>query len=67
MSLGAHFVFAWCPRWALGIHVLDALCFCLVVEAQAVGTAKHASCMEKVRLIQERGGSDAHTSPGARK
>lgn len=66
MSLGAHFVFAWCPRWALGFHVLVALCFCLV-EAQAVGTAKHASCMEKVRLIQEGGGSDAHDSPGAHK
>lgn len=59
-------MFAWCPRWELGFYVWDALCFCLV-EAQAVGTAKHASCMQEVRPIQEGGGPDAHASSGARK
>ena len=41
-------MFAWYPRWASGFNGWDDLWFCLE-EARAVGTAKHASCMQKVR------------------
>lgn len=42
-------------HWA---SMRGVLCFCLE-ETQAVGMAKHASCVQKLKPIQDGGGSDA--------